>query len=186
MPESITRDELLAEACAIASTHGIAALTIRGLAKRCGVSIGTVYRHFSSKSELSVAAIESFFRRELFDDFCLPAQGRNYLAYCRLFADRISDVMARFRSQWLGGAEALPEAERIAAKKREQQLVGHILAGLARVFEEDPDINHAALPSGVTGETMSALVFDAVVAQIHSGHDADVLLYLLERGLYRA
>ena len=65
----ITRQTLLEEACAIASEHGIAALTIRGLATRCGVSVGTVYRHFVNKSELSVAAIESFFRYQLFKDF---------------------------------------------------------------------------------------------------------------------
>ena len=185
MTGSITRAELLDEACAIASEHGIAALTIRGLAERCGVSVGTVYRHFSSKAELSVAAIESFFRRELFDDFCTPAQGRNYLAYCRFFASRIADVMARFRGQWLGGVEALPEAERAAAKERERQLVGHIRTGLARVFEDDPDIDRAALPEDVDGEAVSALVFDAVVAQVRGGRDADVLLYLLGRGLYR-
>ena len=59
----VTREELLENAYRIAEENGVSALSIRGLARASAVSVGTVYRYFSAKEELTVAVV-------------LPHQGR--------------------------------------------------------------------------------------------------------------
>ena len=41
------------------------ALSVRGLANATGVSMGTVYRHFSAKDELTTATIQLYFKHAL-------------------------------------------------------------------------------------------------------------------------
>ncbi|WP_283170748.1 TetR/AcrR family transcriptional regulator [Curtanaerobium respiraculi] len=181
----ITRQQLIDHACAIAAQHGIAALTIRGLAQECGVSTGAVYLHFKTKSELSVAVIETFFRRKLFADFCLPSGGFDYLEFCKRVDAEIEDAMREFMTKWLRGAEALPAKEVQAAKTREAEVMEHIQRGLVYAFDRDPDIDRDALPEGVDGASISALVLDAIVKRVRGQGTCDAVFYLLERGLYR-
>lgn len=44
----VSREELLENAYQIAEKNGVSALSVRGLANATGVSVGTVYRHFSA------------------------------------------------------------------------------------------------------------------------------------------
>ena len=180
----ITRQTLLEEACAIASEHGIAALTIRGLATRCGVSVGTVYRHFVNKSELSVAAIESFFRYQLFGDFCNPEGPLNFVEFFRHMATRVPTVIDEFRTHWLKGIEALPADELDASLVREEQMFAHIRHGLAYAFSLDPDIRTDALPPDVTPDAIAGLVLSAVRNAAKGDDSTEALLFCLEKALY--
>ena len=55
MAEPTPRDTLLDHAYEIADKYGLAALSVRGLASDCNVSVGTIYNHFASKGELTTA-----------------------------------------------------------------------------------------------------------------------------------
>jgi len=58
-----TVDVILAAAAQVFETHGYAAGTTNRIAKRAGVSIGTLYQYFPSKEALAVALLE----RHVFD-----------------------------------------------------------------------------------------------------------------------
>lgn len=182
--ERNSRDQLLEAACQIADEYGIAALTIRGLATRCNVSVGTVYRFFANKTELSVAAMASFFRQRLFEDFCIPQDQANYLETCKMVATRMEEVLGEYRSTWLRGVQALPAEEMEAAMMRESQLKEHILLGLVGIFEQDSRIRKDQLPEGVNGHTVSALMMSAIEGHLMDKQDINTMLFLVERALY--
>src|SRR5690348_15567944 len=53
------RRRLITEACvAVIAEQGFSSTTMREIAKRAGVSIGTVLHHFSSKDEILLACME--------------------------------------------------------------------------------------------------------------------------------
>lgn len=187
MTETVTtRDALLEAAFHIAGEHGLAALSVRGLARACGVSVGTVYNYFPSKADLTVAAAELFFRRAFYEGFCHPEPEENFLSYCRRLLDTATDVLERFRAGWLKGAAALPEAEALAARAREASQLEHILRGLEEVFERDPLIDRGALPQGVGGADVCRLVLDTVLRDLRlGGNETPTLLWALGRALYR-
>lgn len=187
MTETATsREALLEAACRIAEEHGLAALSVRGLAGACGVSVGTVYNHFPSKAALSVAAVELFFRRAFYEGFCHPAPQECFLAYCRRLHAAATGVLEGFRATWLKGAAALPEAEALAAHAREAAQLDHMLRGLEEVFAHDPLIDRAALPAGVDGPAVCRLVLDTLLGDLRCGCDeTPTLLWALGQALYR-
>ena len=61
--EEQTRERILAAAAEWFGSHGYAATSIRDLARDVGVTVGTIYVHFSSKDRLLVAVYEEGVRR---------------------------------------------------------------------------------------------------------------------------
>ncbi|WP_109505200.1 TetR family transcriptional regulator [Nocardioides speluncae] len=59
------RDTIVAAAIAQLTEEGYAACSIAAVAARAGVATGTVYRHFSSKSELAVLIFRTVVSREV-------------------------------------------------------------------------------------------------------------------------
>jgi AcrR family transcriptional regulator len=59
------RQAIVAAAFAVAAEKGIAAVQIVPIAERAGIAAGTVYRYFSSKSELVAALASAFCQEEL-------------------------------------------------------------------------------------------------------------------------
>ena len=180
-----SREELLDAAYGIAAQHGLAALSVRGLAREAGVAVGTVYNYFPSKEDLTVATAQRYFARAFYEDFCHPAPDEGFVAYCRRMAERMDETLEEFRTRWLVGVESLPAAERVAARLREERQLEHVERGLVQVFERDPRIDRSALPSGVDARSVCAFALDAVMAALRDRrHGCPVLFYLLERALY--
>ncbi|MFV1363102.1 TetR family transcriptional regulator [Mycolicibacterium elephantis] len=57
------RDAILDAALAVATEGGFDAVRMRAVARRCGVAVGTVYRHFPSKAHMLVTALTREFER---------------------------------------------------------------------------------------------------------------------------
>jgi AcrR family transcriptional regulator len=58
-------DAILAAACQAAAEGGMAAVQIAPVAERAGIATGTVYRYFSSKTELVAALVAALSEREM-------------------------------------------------------------------------------------------------------------------------
>lgn len=179
-----TRDMLLDRAYEIADKYGLAALSIRGLASECGVSVGSIYKQFSSKGELTTATAELYFKRAFFDDFCHPTKGERYLDFCVRMYDSMNEVLAHYRVYWLKDSEALPASEKSAARYREEEQFAHIRRGLVFVFMNDAAIR-TDLPACVTPEAVCEFTLRNVLDALRSKEsDCSLLFTMLEHTLY--
>ena len=186
MAATTSREELLEGAYRIAEAHGIAALSVRGLATECSVSVGTVYNYFGSKKDLVVDTVELFFRRAFFEEFCRLEPEVDFGKYCRNLFSSMETVLDRFRSNWLKGVGALPEAELVAARAREAAQFKHALHGLQRVFESDPRIDRASLPECVDSLSVSTLVLNNLLNCLRTSNATSIpaFFWMLEQALY--
>lgn len=65
-PKVSSREEILEMTKAMVTEAGIGSVSIRSVAERCGIAVGSVYNYFPSKRELLVAVIETVWR-DIFD-----------------------------------------------------------------------------------------------------------------------
>lgn len=186
MSQPVTsREALLEAATAIVERQGVAALSIRGLARESGTGTGTVYNYFPSKEELTVAVIEHFFARAFYEEFCHPATTENFVAYCERLCREVHRVIGTFRAQWLVDAEAIPAAEKAAARLREHELLAHVRKGLETVFERDPNICRSRLKPPIDGAAVAQFVLDVLVESLRDEQaNYTVLIALLRGALY--
>ena len=109
----VSREELLENAYQIAERKpGCRRLSVRGLANATGVSVGTVYRHFSAKDELTTATIQLYFKHAFYERFCHIDPQVGFVDYCREMHASMREVTTHFRECWLRGIDALPAVEK--------------------------------------------------------------------------
>lgn len=65
-PKVSSREEILEMTKGMVTESGIGSVSIRSVAERCGIAVGSVYNYFPSKRELMVAVIETVWR-DIFD-----------------------------------------------------------------------------------------------------------------------
>ena len=57
-----SKEAILKVSCEIIAQQGWTAVSIRNVAEKCGVSVGSIYNYFSSKADLVAQTIESVWR----------------------------------------------------------------------------------------------------------------------------
>ena len=65
---STTETDILNISKKYISKNGLSSFNVRTITKECGISIGTLYNYFPSKSDLIIAAVESVWK-EIFEPF---------------------------------------------------------------------------------------------------------------------
>lgn len=108
----VSREKLLENAYQIAKKNGVSALSVRGLANATGVSVGTVYCHFSAKDELTTATIQLYFKHAFYERFCHVDPQVGFVDYCREMHASMCEATTHFRECWLRGIDALPAVEK--------------------------------------------------------------------------
>ena len=138
MNKSVTsREALLRAAEELAFSEGVGKVSIRAVAARCGVAVGSIYNYFPTKADLIAAVIEDFWRTAAHRETCVARPGEGYPAYVgRLFAQLRKDLAA-FQSGWLTQIEALSAEERQKGRALEQKCFAHIRDGMVAAMDQD-------------------------------------------------
>ncbi len=95
------RELILSEAKKILENEGYSQISIRRVAKECGIAVGTIYNYFPTKKGLIVEMMTDFWE-EYFCDIepILNSQEGFYIKLKKLFSD-LAQFIKRFREIWL-------------------------------------------------------------------------------------
>ena len=150
-----SKEEILKASRELIRQQGWSAVSIRSVAAACGVSVGSIYNYFDSKSALVGAAVESVYG------------GRQYPGFFTLHS--------------LG----FLREERADGKRRMQQTWQHILDGLCAVLRQDTKVRADAFTPQFTVERFADVLFAQMVsALLRQDYDPTAVLELIRRTLY--
>ena len=95
------RELILSEAKKILENEGYSQISIRRVAKECGIAVGTIYNYYPTKKELIIEMMTDFWE----EYFCniepiLNSQEGFYIKLKKLFSD-LAQFIKRFREIWL-------------------------------------------------------------------------------------
>ncbi|MBA3866997.1 MAG: TetR/AcrR family transcriptional regulator [Solirubrobacterales bacterium] len=154
------RSRLVDSAAELIAGGGYGEATIVRVAERAGVAVGTVYRHFPSKSELFAEVFREASQREV--DAMAAAMSAELPAAARIAAGIETFARRALRARrfaWALLAEPIDagvEAERLAFRRAyRDQLAAVLREGVAagELPSQDPDVAAAALV-GAIGEAL--------------------------------
>ena len=178
----VSREELLENAYQIAERNGVSALSVRGLANATGVSVGTVYRHFSAKDELTTATIQLYFKHAFYER--LPHRP----------AGRVRGLLPRDAREHARGHRALPRMlaarHRCASAVEGRRAPARVPANRAHSPRPRTDLrarcpNLGRFARRVRCESVCRFVIENVMGSLHHQNgNCKVLFGLLERTLY--
>ena len=164
--------------------QGWSAVSIRNVAAACNVSIGSIYNYFSSKADLTAAAVESIWK----DIFHFPDQEADFSD----FSDCVNWIYRCMEK----GAEQYPGFftlhsmnflgdEKPEGQKRMAQSWEHIQNMLLTVLLRDKNIRPEAFHEPLTPQRFTDIIFSLILsALIRQNYDSSAILELIRRTIY--
>lgn len=192
---AITRDEIVEAAYGRARSQGLASLSVRAIARDCGVAAGTLYNYFPDKSSLVTEVIERFWENVAFGGSGAPGarsngacfeyrEGENLVGFCRRLAASLGDAVAEFQDGWLSEISALDGRTKARGLKAERACFAHIEANLRQAIERDGAVNSELLAE-VGADALARFIWRGIYESLREGErSCSVLFALLERALY--
>lgn len=180
----ISKEKILKESRDLVAEEGLDALSIRKLAKKCDLAVGTIYNYFSSKDDLMISTIESVWE-DIFriDDHDQGAD--DFLKY-------LSDIFTH-----LGlGIEKYPNFFTIHSLSFKSQSIGKAKDSMATyieklrenliyILDKDANIKKDAFDDDFTKDDLVEFIISTSLCFIvDKNYNKDLLLKIVKKTLY--
>lgn len=179
-----SKKAILDQSRMLVTTQGWQAVNIRNVAAACGVSVGSIYNYFASKSDLVTATVESIWH----DIF--------HFSECEADFDSFTDCVQWIFDSIKTGSEKYPGFFTSHAmlflrddKTNEQQLMAqsweHIQTELYHILKKDKNVRPDAFNSILTPQKFVDIIFSLIIsALIRHNYDSSSILELIRRVIY--
>lgn len=184
MNRSITsREKLIRAAMEIAEESGLSKVSVRALAARCGIGVGTLYNYFPTKSDLLLAIVEGHYQAA-FGGLSWSECSRLPFAECfALIYGAVAASAQAGNTNWLAQLDQLPPREREYVERdsilflKVKQIMANSLAGDAGAR---PDLWDADFTRGAFVDFCLKNIFRMAAA----GADCAFFVSLIRRAIY--
>ena len=179
-----SKEEILKTSRELIRRQGWSAVSIRSVAAGCGVSVGSIYNYFDSKTDLIGATVESVWC-EIFHRPEDDAVFRDVQACVAWMYQRMAYGCERYPGFFTLHSLGFLREDKTAGKQRMQQTWQHILAGLRSVLKQDVRIRPDAFTEQFTAEKFADVLFSQMLsALLRQDYDPSAVLEIVRRTLY--
>ena len=179
-----SKEEILKTSRELIRRQGWAAVSIRSVAAGCGVSVGSIYNYFDSKTDLIGATVESVWC-EIFHRPEDDAVFQDVEACVAWMYQRMAYGCERYPGFFTLHSLGFLREDKTAGKQRMQQTWQHILAGLCSVLKQDVRIRPDAFTEQFTAEKFADVLFSQMLsALLRQDYDPSAVLEIVRRTLY--
>lgn len=180
-----SKEQLLEAAKEIAYQEGISSISIRHVAAKCGVSIGSIYNYFPTKADLVMGVIEDFWSTVVHNGVCRTVGHPGFVDFLGQLYQGLHECITTFQSDFLQQLDFLSPAERQKGKEREAVYMRHIQVGLRQVLEQDDRIQHGVWSQDFTKEELVSFAFSNMLMLLRANQpDCRFFQQALRRMLY--
>ena len=179
-----SKEEILKTSRELIRRQGWSAVSIRSVAAGCGVSVGSIYNYFDSKTDLIGATVESVWC-EIFHRPEDDAVFQDVQACVAWMYQRMAYGCERYPGFFTLHSLGFLREDKTAGKQRMQQTWQHILAGLCSVLKQDVRIRPDAFTEQFTAEKFADVLFSQMLsALLRQDYDPSAVLEVVRRTLY--
>ena len=185
MNQKVTsREEILSVSRELVKKEGSQAISIRSVAGACGVSVGSIYNYFGSKTKLLAATVESIWN----DIFHRPedeAVFRDTLACVRWMYRQLEYGCAQYPGFFTHHSLGFMHQGTADGKQQMQQAWQHILRQQCFVLQQDPNVRPDAFNDQFTAERFAGVLFSQMLsALVQQDFDPSMVLEIVRRAIY--
>ena len=179
-----SKEEILRISRELIRREGWSDVNIRSVAAACGVSVGSIYNYFESKSALVGAAVESVWC----EIFHRPEDGavfQDTQACLAWLYGRMEYGCKQYPGFFTLHSLGFMGEDKADGKRRMQQTWQHILEGLCAVLRRDEGIRPDAFTEQFTPEKFADILFSLMLsALLRQDYDPAAVLEIVRRTLY--
>ena len=179
-----SKEKILKSSRELIQRQGWSAVSIRSVAAACGVSVGSIYNYFDSKSELIGATVESVWG-EIFHRPRDASVFQDVQACVTWMYQRMAYGCEQYPGFFTLHSLGFMREDKSDGKRRMQQAWQHIPAGLCHALEQDVRVRPDAFTEQLTPERFADVLFSLMLsALLREDYDPSAVLELIRRVLY--
>lgn len=179
-----SKEDILKTSRELIQQQGWPAVNIRSVAAACGVSVGSIYNYFDSKTALVSATVESVWH-EIFHHPENEAVSHDTQAYITWMYGQMEYGCKQYPGFFTLHSLGFMQEEKADGKRKMQQAWQHILNGLCSVLKQDTRIRADAFTEQFTPERFSDVLFSLILsALLRQDYDPSAVLEIVCRTLY--
>ena len=176
-------EEILKAAQKILLEHGASALNMRAVAAACGVSVGSIYNYFPSKSALIGATSES-----VWTEIFRPFTSRCYTSFddaATALLAALADGEGRYPGFFSLHALSFASGDKAEGRARMAQHFSALHGKLVEALENDTRIRAGVFDGDLSRGSFARYVMSlAISQQIHPGGSSAALLAMIRNCIY--
>ena len=179
-----SREAILSAGKEIIIQSGMQGLNMRDVAHKCGVSVGTIYNYFPSKSDLIVATIESVWT-EIMHDSKVCVSHCNFDEYVLSLFNSIQMSCQKYPSFFSVHSMSIASLDKNKGREVMNRYFAHIKNRLLESLHNDQRIRKDAFSSQFTKPDFVDFVFSNIITLLmKDAKSCDFLLEIVKRTIY--
>jgi AcrR family transcriptional regulator len=131
------RELILSEAKKMLYNEGYSRVSIRRIAKECGIAVGTIYNYFPTKKDLIIEMMTSYWEEFFYDIESIISSNEDFYIKLNKIFDILSAFIKRFKEVWLSD-EIYSSPDYIeSGLKKENIYIDKLIKVIKKLLEED-------------------------------------------------
>lgn len=185
MNKSVTSKEIiLEESKKIMRESGPELLGMREIAKRCGISVGSVYNYYPSKESLIADTLEAIWTEIMHGEKDMSKES-GFVESISLLYEKISKGSERYPLFLSTQSMLFEKMDRFEGKDLIGHYETHIIKGLIRALKMDNRINKNAFTDTFSMNDFVEFIFTNILKSINdNSQDLEFILELIRRIIY--
>ncbi len=179
----ISRNDIIAAGKAIVLEEGFEAISMRKVADKCKVAIGSLYNYYPSKEDLIIGIIASIWDEAIFD-LSAVAQGQSFAMTVKILFTEIEAVNAQYPAFLSLHAVGLGQKAKIRGRTVMDVYFTKIKAIMAESLDHDQQIKDQVFDDDFTAQKFIDFILSNLITAIIAHRSCDYLLTLLNKVLY--
>lgn len=178
-----SREQILAAARELALSGG--ELSMRAVAARCGIAVGSIYNYYPTKADLTIAVVAEVWQEIFHPGLCADAGSgpHCFAALVRRLAQQVAESGARYPGFFVSHRTVIGDKNR--GRQAMQQYSAHIERALCETLARDTAVRAGVFDAAFSPAALAAFVLDFLREDLMRGTDRSAfLLALLDRTLY--
>ncbi|GAB1477251.1 hypothetical protein MASR2M70_20890 [Bacillota bacterium] len=186
MNKTITsQDAILNAGNEIVLEFGLQGLNIRDVARKCGVSVGSIYNYFPTKSDLIIATIESIWK-DIMHDYksCLVQQ--SFIGNIESLFNNIQKEFGGNTSFFIAHSMSVATIDRHKGRESMNKHLSHMKSGLLAALNADSKVREDSFSPAFTKEDFVDFVFSNLITLLmKQTKSCNFLLEVIRRIIYQ-
>lgn len=179
-----SRQEIISASKKIAVNGGLQSLSIRSVAKECGVSIGSVYNYFDSKADLITAVIEDVWGN-VFKSIHLANEFDSFVGFVKDFFYNAKSGTEEFPNFFNTHSMGFAADEKAKGRQAMNTYFVHLHSHFVAVIMSDKDIRADAFNESFTVESFVEFVVSNLLSLLVKHiNSCDTLIEIIRRTIY--
>lgn len=179
-----SKEAILCVGKQIVIEHGLQGLNIRDVAKKCGVSVGSIYNYFPTKSDLIIETIESVWKEIMLGLTMLQNQNDFRQFIYSLFYD-IQKGSQKYSNFFNSHSVSVVSTDKTKGRESMEKYFIYMKKVFLDILNADKMVRSNAFTDTFTKTNFINFVLDNLISLlINKSNSCDFLLEIINRTIY--